>query len=157
MVQFSLTYMLNPQMVIINHLILAKRRIQYPVAKLCSSHNDFNAHISSLKHWLLARDYSEQIDKVVFGKQPALKDTSEQTVPFVTTYYPRLKDFGKMIKNLQLFLYSDSEVQRVFSPAFIASYRSTGKIRDCIVKSKLYPIERKVGRPRCGMFKYISN
>ena len=81
----------------------------------------------------MARDYpqkvvSEQIDKVVFGEQPSRKDTSEQDVPFVATYHPKLRDLDKLIKNLQLSLCSDSEVQRVFSPAPIVSYRSaTGK------------------------------
>ena len=55
-----------------------------------------------------------------------------------------------MIKNLQLFLYSDNEVQRVFSPTPIVSYRSARKIKDYIVRSKLYPTERKVGSSRCG-------
>ena len=62
-------------------------------------------------------------------------------MPFVATYHPKLKNLGKLIKNLQLLLYSDSEVQRVFSPA---------PIKDYIVRSKLYPIERKVGSYSCG-------
>ena len=112
------------------------------ISRLCSSQNDFNADIFNLKDSFLARDYpqkvvSEQINKVVFGKQPTCKDTSQQGAPFVATYHPKYKDFGKLIKNLQLLLYSDSEVKRVFSPA-------------PIVRSKLYPIERKVGSYRCG-------
>ena len=74
----------------------------------------------------MGKDYfqkvvSEQINKVVFGKHLTRKYTSEQGVPFIATY-PKLKDLGKLIKNLQLFLYSDSEVQRVFSTAPIVSY-----------------------------------
>ena len=99
---------------------------------------------------LLQKVVSEQIDKVVFGKQPARKDTSEQGVPFVVTYHPKLKDLSKLIKNLQLLLYSDSEVQRVFSPAAIVSYRSARKIKDYIVRSKLYSTERRDGSFRCG-------
>ena len=61
------------------------------------------------------RDYpqkvnSEQINKVIFGKQQTHKDTSEQGELFVATYHPKLKDLGKLIKNLQLFLYSYSKV-----------------------------------------------
>ena len=125
------------------------------ISRLCSSQKDFSAHISNLKDWFLARDYpqkvvSKQIEKVVFGKQPFRKDTSEQGVPpFVATYHPKLKDLGKLIKNLQ-FLCSDNEVERVFSPAPIVSYRSARKIKDYIVRSKLYPVERKVGSSRCG-------
>ena len=118
------------------------------IRRLCLSQNDFNLHIYNLKDWFSARDYpqtvvSEQIDKVVFGKQPTRKGTFEQGVPFVTTYHAKLKDLGKLIKTFQLFLYSDSEVERVFSPAHIVFYRSASKIKDYIVRSKLYPIERK--------------
>ena len=103
----------------------------------------------------MARDYpqkvvSKQIDKVVFGKQPTRKDTSEEGVPFVATNHRKLKDLGKLIKNSHLFLYSDSEIQRVFSPAPIVSYRSARKIKDYIARSKLYPIERKIRSYSCG-------
>ena len=61
----------------------------------------------------MAREYpqkvvKEQIDRVVFGKQTTYEDTSEQGVPFVATYHPKLKDLGKLIKNVQFFLYIDN-------------------------------------------------
>ena len=71
-------------------------------------------------------------------------------MPFVATHHLKLKDLSKLIKNLQLFLYSDSEVRRVFSPAPLLSHRSARKIKDYIVRSKLYSIEKKVGSSRCG-------
>ena len=125
------------------------------ISRLCSSQNDFNAHISNLKDWFLARNYPQRVDKdqfekVVFGKHPTRKNTSEQGVPFVATYHPKLKDLGKLIKNVKLFLYRDSEVKRVFSPALIVSYRSARKIKDYIIRSKLYPIEKKVESFRYG-------
>ena len=63
--------------------------------------------------WFLARDYpekvvSEQTDNIVFGKRPFRKDTFEQSVPFVATYHPKLKDLGKLIKNVHFFLYIDN-------------------------------------------------
>ena len=105
------------------------------ISRLCSSQNDFNAHISNLKDWFLTRDYpqkvvSEQIHKVVFDKQPTRKDTPEQGVSLVQTCHHKPKDLGNLIKDLQLFLYSDSEVKIVFSPAPIVSYRSARKIKD---------------------------
>ena len=52
------------------------------ISRTCSSQNDFNAYISNLKDWFLAREYpqevvKEQIDKLVFVKQPTRKVTSE--------------------------------------------------------------------------------
>ena len=128
------------------------------ISRLCSSQNGFNAHICNLRECFFARDYSQkvakkQINRVVFGKQATRKDTSEQSVLFVATYHPKLKDLGKLTKNLQLFLYSDTEVKRVFLPALtalIVSYQSARKIKDYTVRSKLYPIERKVGSFTCG-------
>ena len=75
------------------------------ISRLCSVHNDFNAHISNLKDWLLV------------SEQPSPKDTSGQCVPFVVTYHPKLKDLGKLIKKLHLFFSSDSEARKDFSPA----------------------------------------
>ena len=95
----------------------------------------------------MAKDYhqkvvNEQTGKLVFGKSSSCKDASEQA------YYPKLKDLSKLIK--KLFSYSDSEVRRLFSSAPIVCYRSTRKIKDYLIRSKLYPIERKVGSSRCG-------
>ena len=50
-----------------------------------------------------------------------------------------------MIRDLLSFLYIDGEVQKVFSPPLIVSYRSARKIKDYIVRSKLNPVKRKVG------------
>ena len=48
----------------------------------------------------------------------------------VETYHPKLKDLGKLIKNLPLLLYSESEIGRVFSSVSIVSYRSAGKVKN---------------------------
>ena len=69
---------------------------------------------------------------------------------FVATYHPKLKDFVQLIKNVQLFLYCDSEVRSVFSPAPIVSYQSARQIQDYIVRSKLYPVEKKLVSYRFG-------
>ena len=61
---------------------------------------------------------------------------------FVATYHPKLKDLGKLIRYLQLFLHSHSEIQGVFPPAPIVSYRIARKIKDYIIWSKIYPTER---------------
>ena len=48
------------------------------ISRLCSSQNDFNAHISNLKDWFMARDYpqrvvSEQINKVFLESNQLVK------------------------------------------------------------------------------------
>ena len=74
----------------------------------------------------------------------------ESDISFVTTYHPKAKELGKMIMDLLPFLYTDGEVQKVFSPPPIVSYRSARKIKDYIVRSK-YLVERKVGCRGCGL------
>ena len=74
----------------------------------------------------------------------------ESGIPFVTADHPKVKELGKLIRDLIPFLYSDGEVQKVFSPPPIISYRSARKMKDYIVRSKLYPVERKVNCRECG-------
>ena len=69
---------------------------------------------------------------------------------FVVTYHPKVKKLGKLIKDLLPFLYSDEEVQKVFSPPPMVSYRSARKIKDYLIRSKLYPLERNVDCGGCG-------
>ena len=86
----------------------------------------------------MARGYSEkvvndQIGKVVFVKNPPVKKFPEIGILFVDTYHPKVKDLGKLIKDLLPFLYSDKEVEKVFSLPLMASYRSARKIKDYIL------------------------
>ena len=115
--------------------------------------------------WFLARDYpkivlNNQIYKVVFGRDQTVKKNLSR-IPFVTTYYTKVKELGKLIRDLQPFLYSDEEVQKFFSPPPIVSSRSVRKAKDCIVRSKLCPVERKFGcrgfdSSRCQVCKCIN-
>ena len=107
-----------------------------------------------MKEWSLATGYPEivvnnQIDKVHFGRYQSVKKNLESGI-FVTTYHPKVKELGKLIRDLLPFLYSDGEVRKIFSPPPIVSYRSVVKIKDYMVRSKLYPVERKVGSQECG-------
>ena len=91
-------------------------------------------HVSQMKEWFLARGYpkivvNNQIDKVVFGRDQSLKKNLKSGIPFVTTYHPKVKELGKLIRDLRPFLYSEEEVQKVFSPLTIVSYRSASKIK----------------------------
>ena len=61
-----------------------------------------------MKEWFLARGYSEivannQIDKVVFGRDQSFEKDLASGVPFVTTYHPKVKELGKLIRDLLYF------------------------------------------------------
>ena len=65
------------------------------------------------------------------------------------TYNPAFESFFQVItKNLQL-LYVDEEVKKVFSPAPFVSFKSTRNLKSYLVRSKIYPFERKVGSEKC--------
>ena len=100
-----------------------------------------------MKEWLLARGYPEivvnnQIGKIVYGRDQSVKITLVSSISFVTTYRPKVKELGKLIRDLLPFLYIDEEVQKVLSPPPMVSYRSARKIKDYIGRSRLYPVER---------------
>ena len=64
----------------------------------------------------------------------------------MVTYNPNLKNLSFLIwKNLQ-FLYSDPETKRVFMPVPFVS----GNLKSFLVRSKVYPLERKVGSTKCN-------
>ena len=84
-----------------------------------------------MKEWFLARGYPEivvnnQIDKVVFGRDQSVKKNLESGIPFLTIYHPKVKELGNIIRDL---LYSDGEVQKIFSPPPIVSYEKR-KVRE---------------------------
>ena len=87
---------------------------------------------------------NDQVYKVVFDKIPPVKKSSKIGIPFVATDQPKVKGIGKLIKYLPPFLYCDKEVE-IFSPSSIVPYRIARKIKDYIVRSKLYPTKRSVG------------
>ena len=75
----------------------------FSLSRICSSEKDFKGYIDQMKEWFLARDYpenivNEQIKKVVFGKSQPSRKNSENDIPFVVTYHPKVK-LGKLIKS----------------------------------------------------------
>ena len=63
----------------------------------------------------------------------------------MTSYQPK-NNVEMTFAGLLPFLYSAGEVQKIFSPPLIVSYRSAKEIKDYMVRSNLYPVEKKVVR-----------
>ena len=87
----------------------------------------------------------EQMKQVGFGKTEKTRDDSLKGVPFVVTFHPKLTFLAKKIKELSKYLHIDLEDKTVFIPIPMASFRSARKIRDYLVRAKLYSLERNVG------------
>ena len=82
--------------------------------------------------------------------RPKGMDNKSVGVPFVVTYHPHLKNISKIIKKHIKHLYADPEVRSVFTPLPFVSFRSVRNLRSHLVRSKLYPQERKTGSSKCN-------
>ena len=68
-------------------------------SRLCLLQNDFNAHISSLKDWFLARNYpqkfvGEQINQLVFGNKQIVKILLSRVWLLLRLIIPNLKTWA---------------------------------------------------------------
>ena len=122
--------------------------------RICSENNDLNVRVEDLKTWFRKRGYPDYLIKEQVEKALRLTPSDENSkkvngVPVVVTYNPAFKNLFQVIrKNLQL-LYADEEVKKVFSSALFVSFRSTRNLKSYLVRSKIYPLERKVGSEKC--------
>ena len=74
----------------------------------------------------------------------------EKRVPFVVTYHLILNSLSKIIRDNMYLPNMNEEVRKTFSPGTMVSFRSARKLSSYLVRAKLYPLQRKVGSPKCG-------
>ena len=119
--------------------------------------------MKELKNWFSKRGYpakviSEQVNRALRSEENVKErdgqHMKENGVPLVLTYNPNFNNLSFLIrKNLQ-FLYADPETKRVFTPAPFVSFRSARNLKSFLVRSKVYPLERKVGSAKCNGKRY---
>ena len=91
------------------------------------------------------------MEKVNFRKNKKESGINKKKgVPFVVTYYPKLKNLNKIIKDNLYLLYMGDEVKKTFPLSPMISFRCSRKIKNYIVRAKLYPAERTVRSYKCG-------
>ena len=118
-----------------------------------------------MKTLFLKRGYPDKVienemKKVNFGESRS-KTKYATGVPFVVTYHPRLKAFGKIIhENLNL-LYMNDEIKDTFTPALTVSFRTSRKLSSYLFRAKLYllktTVERNAVKKRCEVCKNVQN
>ena len=115
--------------------------------------NDLDSNVENLKEWFRKRSYPEQLIKnqvALAFQSPSnnnannSKQEKETGTPLVTTYHPGLKDLISLIKKSLQYLYADQEVKKVFIPAPFVPFRSVRNLKSFLVRSKVYPLDRKV-------------
>ena len=91
--------------------------------------------------------------RIVFGKTDKTREDSTKGVPFVVTFHSKRRFLTKKIKKLSKYLHIDLEVKAVFTLTPTASYRSVRKIKDYLVRAKIYPLERNIGSRKFNKIK----
>ena len=126
------------------------------ICRLCSYEENFMKHKANMKSWFLKREYPEKLispemDKVKFSNIERKSNSKTQKhIPLVVTYHPLLKSLSSIVNNKIYLLHMDQEVKRTFTPQPMVSYRSARKSSNYLVRTKSYPIERKVGSCKCN-------
>ena len=74
----------------------------------------------------------------------------EKGVPFVPSYRPNLNCLSKLIRDSMYLLNMNEEVTETFSPGPMVSFWSARKLSSYLVRTKLHPLQRKIGSSKCG-------
>ena len=136
-----------------------KRSIVYSqglrVKRICSEKEDFLKHMREMKLWFLKWGYPENIVDQELGKVEPSESSrrinkKHKAVYLVATYHPLLQNIGRIFHRHLDLLYTDQEVERVFTPGPMALFRSARETSSYLVRAKLYPLERCVGSFKCG-------
>ena len=92
----------------------------------------------------------EQVERVL-RVTPSDENNSKKVngVSLVVTYNPAFKNLSQVIRKKLPLLSADEQVKKVLSPAPFVSFRSTRNLKIYLVRSKIYPLERKVGSEKC--------
>ena len=113
-----------------------KRSIVYSqglrVKRICSEKEDFLKHMREMKLWFLKRGYPENIVDQELGKgesfeSPRRTNKKDKGACLVATYHPLLQNIGRIFHRHLDLLYTDQEVERVFTPGPMASFCNTRK------------------------------
>ena len=135
-----------------------KRSIIYSqalrLAKICTFEDDFLRHRYEMKSWFQRRGYPEdvintEIKKLIFNGNSGKSSNKSKGVPFLLTYHPLLKKVNYIIREHIHLPYMNDEVKKVFQPRPMVSFRSHRNLSSCMVRAKMYPMERRIGSCKC--------
>ena len=71
-------------------------------------------------------------------------------VTLVVTYHSRFHNLRCTIRKLFIYLYSEEQIKKVFTPAPFVSFRSDYSFGSHLVCTKFYPLTREKGLSCCG-------
>ena len=123
--------------------------------RVCSDKRDLDSNVENRREWFKKSGYPEQLirNQVACALQSASNNStnrSRQEKEIGIPYHPRIQDLSSLIKRNLQYLYADQEVKKVFTPAPFVSFRSARNLKSFLVRSKVYPLERKIGSEKCN-------
>ena len=88
--------------------------------------------------------------KVNFPSCNKVQRKKSNSILFLVTYRPLLKQLEGILCRNKCLLNMNAEVKQKFTPVPMFSYRSARKLSSYLVRAKLYPVDRIVGAKGCG-------
>ena len=106
--------------------------------------------MAGMKQWFAKRAYPQdlinsEMNKVKFSYVKNKYNNKEKGIPFVVTIHSLLNSLGSIVNKNYYLLQMNDVVGKVFSLRPIVSFRSARKLSSYLVRTELYPVERKVG------------
>ena len=104
--------------------------------------------------WFLKRGYPENIvnqelGKVKFSQSSVRDNKRDKGVRLVARYHPLFQNIDRIFHRHLNLIYTDQEVERVFTSGPMASFGSARKIRSYLAQAKSCPLERRVCSFKC--------
>ena len=91
----------------------------------------------------------QELGKVDFSESSRRTNKRDKSVCLVVTYHSLFENIGSTFHRRLDSLYTDPEVERVFTPDSMALFRSARKISSYLIRVKLHTLERHVDSFKC--------
>ena len=102
------------------------------------------------KRGYLENIVDQGLEKVEFSKSSWRANKRDKGACLVASYDTLLQNIGRIFHRHLGLLYTDQEVERVFTLGLMASFYSAKKISSYLLRAKMYPLKRRVGSFKYG-------
>ena len=128
------------------------------VKRICSSTEDFEKHMTSMKTWFLERDYpTDLIDEQMcrarnedLSQRPRNQENKKSGPVLVATYHPALSRMSQILKEYFYLLQIEPEMKTLFPDPPMVAFRNPKTLQGILVRAKLPVVEGRRGCFKCG-------
>ena len=118
-----------------------------------SEKEDILKQMRDTKLWFLKRGYSENIAHQKLGKvkfSESFPRTNKRNKRVWLVYHPSLQNIDRNFIDILIYFILIKKLKRDFTTGPKASFLSARKINSYLVRTKVYPLERRVGSFKRG-------